>query len=111
MKTTGAIIAVILSLFLHPEVSQCVFEEIQSVTHGARLPSIADRPSLPYTEAVFKESMRIRPFMPIGKSLFRLSALSWCLIEVGKGVPHVNTQDEVIRGYLIPEGTMIHQCV
>ncbi|PVF93588.1 cytochrome P450 [Serendipita vermifera] len=42
------------------------------------------------TEAVLKESIRIRPFIPLG-------------------IPHVNTQDEIIQGYLIPKGTVIHQ--
>ncbi|PVF97327.1 cytochrome P450 [Serendipita vermifera] len=91
--TTGAIIGFLFHLFLYPEVSQRVFEEIQSVTHGTRLPQIADRPNLPYTEAVFKESIRIRPLLPISERL-----------------PHVNSEDEVFRGYFIPKGTMIHQC-
>ncbi|PVF97330.1 cytochrome P450 [Serendipita vermifera] len=89
--TSGAIVGFLLVLWLYPEVSQRVFDEIQSLTHGQRLPKVVDRPSLPYTEAVFKESIRIRPFIPLG-------------------VPHVNTQDEILRGYLIPKGTMIHQC-
>jgi hypothetical protein len=67
MKTSGAITGFLLVLWLYPDVSRRVYEEIQSVTHGIRLPKIADRPSLPYTEAVFKESLRIRPFLPIGQ--------------------------------------------
>jgi hypothetical protein len=68
MKTTGAIIRFLLSLFLFPEVSQRVYEEIQSVTHGLRLPKISDRANLPYAEAVFKESARHRTFLPLGSS-------------------------------------------
>ncbi|PVF92957.1 cytochrome P450 [Serendipita vermifera] len=89
--TTGAVNSFLLVLFLYPEVSQRVFEEIQSVTHGQRLLKIADRANLPYTEAVFKESVRIRHSMPLS-------------------IPHVNTEDEIIRGYFIPKGTIIHQC-
>ncbi|PVF92956.1 cytochrome P450 [Serendipita vermifera] len=89
--TTGAITSYLLALFLYPDVAQRIYEEVQTVTHGERLPNIADRPNLPYTEAVFKESVRFRPFLPLG-------------------IPHVNSEDEVIRGYFIPKGTMIHQC-
>lgn len=67
IKTTAAIVALFYNLFLRPEVAQRVFEEIQSVTHGERLPNVADRSSLLYTDAVFKESVRIRSFMPLGK--------------------------------------------
>ncbi|PVF93563.1 cytochrome P450 [Serendipita vermifera] len=86
---TGAIVCFLHALFLHPEIAKRVSEEVNSVTQGHRLPSIRDRPSLPYTEAVFKESVRRYPFMPLG-------------------VPHVNDQDEILRGYLIPKGTTIH---
>ncbi|PVF93577.1 cytochrome P450 [Serendipita vermifera] len=88
--TTGGVIQFLLSLFLFPTVAERVFEEIQSVTQGYRLPKISDRPKLPYTEAVWKEAIRWRPFFPLG-------------------MPHVNNQDEIIRGYFIPKGTMIHQ--
>ncbi|PVF93578.1 cytochrome P450 [Serendipita vermifera] len=88
--TTGGIIQFLHVLFLFPTVSNRVFREIQSVTQGLRLPRISDRSQFPYTEAVWKESVRWRPFFPLG-------------------LPHVNTQDEIIRGYFIPKGTMILQ--
>jgi cytochrome P450 len=66
-KTTRAIISYLHSLFLHPEISQRMFEEIQSVTHGQRLPKVSDRESLPYSEAVFRETIRKHPFLPIGQ--------------------------------------------
>ncbi|KAG8819985.1 hypothetical protein FRC17_010285, partial [Serendipita sp. 399] len=56
-----------------------VFKEIQQVTHGHRTLDIKDRPQLPYTEAVWKESLRWNPFIPLG-------------------VPHVSSQDEVVNG-------------
>jgi hypothetical protein len=34
------------------------------------------------------------------------SCLSLC---APPGFPHVNEEDEVVRGYFIPKGTMIHQ--
>ncbi|PVF92949.1 cytochrome P450 [Serendipita vermifera] len=88
--TTAAVTSFLHAMFLFPEVSRKVFEEIQSVTYGERLPKITDRPHLTFCEAVWKEAIRWRPFMPIG-------------------VPHVNNEDEIINGYFIPKGTSIHQ--
>ncbi|PVG04930.1 cytochrome P450 [Serendipita vermifera] len=85
----SALIAALHALFLHPMEVQKVFEEIQSVTHGQRLPNLSDRSSLPYTLAVLRECIRWRTYVPLG-------------------IPHVNDQDEIIRGYLIPKGTSIH---
>ena len=77
------------AMLLFPEISKRVYEEIISVTDGNRLPQISDRASLPFTEAVWKESIRWNPFIPIG-------------------VPHVNSRDEVINGYTIKAGTLIN---
>ncbi|PVF97215.1 cytochrome P450 [Serendipita vermifera] len=90
--TTAAIIQFIHALFLFPDISEKVFSEVEAVTHGERLPQVSDRPHLPYAEAVWKEAIRWSPVIPLG-------------------VPHVNDQDEVIRGYFIPKGTMIQQNV
>lgn len=88
--TTGGIIQFLHSLFLFPDVADRVFKEVQSVTQGLRLPQISDQPKLPYTEAVWKEAVRWRPFIPVG-------------------IPHVNEQDEILQGYFIEKGTIIHQ--
>lgn len=87
--TAGAI-QFLHSLFIFPEVAEKVFEEIKSVTQGHRLPKISDRPNLPFTEAVWKEATRWSPFVPLG-------------------APHVSSEDEVIQGYFIPKGAIIHQ--
>jgi cytochrome P450 len=55
-------------MFLFPEVSRKVSDEIEKVTYGERLPTIADRPHLPYTEAALKEAIRWHPFLPVGRS-------------------------------------------
>ncbi|KIM28306.1 hypothetical protein M408DRAFT_329415 [Serendipita vermifera MAFF 305830] len=88
--TTAAIMAFINALLFFPEVSKKVYEEVNRVTDGTRLPSVSDRPNLPYTEAVWKEAFRWNTFVPLG-------------------IPHVNSEDEVINGYLIKSGTVIHQ--
>ncbi|PVF93585.1 cytochrome P450 [Serendipita vermifera] len=91
VDTTGSgTILFLYTLFLFPKVAERIFEEIQSVTQGLRLPHVRDQARLPYTEAVWKEVVRWRPPMPLG-------------------IPHVNIQDEIIRGHVIPKGTIIHQ--
>ncbi|KIM28309.1 hypothetical protein M408DRAFT_23713 [Serendipita vermifera MAFF 305830] len=87
--TTSAITAFINALLLFPNVSKKVYEEIIHVTDGTRLPRISDRSNLPYTEAVWKEVFRWNSFLPVG-------------------IPHVNSQDEVVNGYLIKAGTLIN---
>lgn len=54
-------------MFLFPETAQKVYEEIKSVTHGQRLPQVADRANLPFTEAAWKEAWRWHPFFPLGE--------------------------------------------
>jgi cytochrome P450 len=76
-------------MLLFPDVSRRVYEEILSVTDGTRLPRISDRASLPFTEAVWKESIRWHPFTPLG-------------------LHHASTEDEVINGYTIKAGTIIN---
>lgn len=53
-----------------------------------RMPKISDRPKMPYTEAVWMESFRWKPWLPIG-------------------LAHVNAEDEIINGYLVKAGTTI----
>jgi hypothetical protein len=108
-QTSSGVIRFLYALFLFPDVSQRVFEEIQTVTQGIRLPHFNDRSQLLYTEAVWKEAARWRTFFPIGKlvsfglSVYRPSCFYY------QGLPHVSTQDEVVRGYFVPKGTIIHQ--
>jgi cytochrome P450 len=86
-----------------------MFEEIQSVTYGQRLPKVSDRERLPYSEAVFRETIRKHPFLPIGQFIFVESRQLVVKLRpfIVLGIPHVNEQDEVIGGYMIPKGTMI----
>lgn len=88
-QTAAALEAFLHCMWLFPDIARKVQAEIDSVTHGERMLSVSDRSKLVYTEAVWKESWRWRPFVPIG-------------------VPHVARQDEVVEGYLIPKGTLIN---
>lgn len=45
----------------NPEVLARAHEEIDRVMGGDRLPTLEDRPNLPYVEAIIAEVVRIRP--------------------------------------------------
>ena len=57
LKTVAASLTAILALLLHPEVQKRAHEELDRVV-GKNLPTIKDRPNLPYIDAIFKESFR-----------------------------------------------------
>ncbi|KIJ32571.1 hypothetical protein M422DRAFT_184313 [Sphaerobolus stellatus SS14] len=54
----------------------------------AELHSVVGRAQLPYTVAVYKETMRWHPLVPFG-------------------IAHTSSEDDVIDGYFIPKGTIV----
>ena len=52
---------------LYPEVQKKAQAEIDSVVGPNRLPDFHDRPSLPYINAVVKESLRWNLVTPLGR--------------------------------------------
>ncbi|KAH9994294.1 cytochrome P450 [Russula vinacea] len=87
-STALTIIAFFRILVLYPEVQKRAQKEIDTVTGGLRLPDYADRPRLPYVDALCREVMRWSMATPVG-------------------VPHATTQDDVYEGYLIPKGAIV----
>ncbi|XP_038051670.1 cytochrome P450 2J6-like [Patiria miniata] len=77
-----------LYMMAYPEVQVQVQKELDDVTGRNRLPRIADKPELPYTEAVLCEIHRLETIAPLS-------------------VPHASTEDTTIAGYNIPKGTTI----
>lgn len=87
-KTVSAITTFFLAMTLFPEAQKKAQYEIDEVIGRDRLPTLSDRQSLPYVNALVKEVLRWHPVGPM------------CL-------PHTTSQDDVIDGYLIPKGAMI----
>jgi cytochrome P450 len=50
----------------HPEIQKAAQDEIDRVVGSSRLPNFADRDSLLYVEAIYKEVLRWQPIAPIG---------------------------------------------
>ncbi|EPS36614.1 hypothetical protein H072_9877 [Dactylellina haptotyla CBS 200.50] len=76
------------TMMLHPEVQERAQEEIDRVIGNERLPELQDRATLPYIEALFKETLRYNPIVP-------------------SGFPHTADADDEYRGYRIPKGAII----
>ena len=65
-QTALTIIAFFRILVLYPEVQKRAQKEIDTVTGGLRLPDYADRPRLPYVDALCREVMRWSMATPVG---------------------------------------------
>ncbi|EUC60844.1 cytochrome P450 family oxidoreductase [Rhizoctonia solani AG-3 Rhs1AP] len=88
--TTASIVnSFFLMAALYPEITQKAQAEIDSVVGRERIPSLQDRSSLPYTDAMVQEVMRMCPPVPLG-------------------LAHLATEDIEFHGYRIPKGTTIN---
>ncbi|EIW84435.1 cytochrome P450 [Coniophora puteana RWD-64-598 SS2] len=88
-ETTGSTLIVFtLAMVLYPDIQKRAQDEIESIVGSSRLPDFNDRSALPYIEAVFRETLRWRPVVPLA-------------------IPHVAANEDVYDGYLIPKGAVI----
>lgn len=86
--TVAALMSFFLAMTLYPEVQKKAHEELDRVTGGNRLPVSKDKPNLPYIEACMKEASRWHPVAPM------------C-------VAHMTYQEQTVRGYRIPKGSIL----
>ncbi|KAF8607191.1 cytochrome P450 [Ceratobasidium sp. AG-I] len=88
--TVSSVSTFFVAMIYNPSVQAAAQEEIERVVGTDRLPTYADRASLPYVEAVYKEVLRWQPVAPIG-------------------VPHRYTSsvDDEYQGVRIPAGATI----
>ncbi|KAG2360788.1 cytochrome P450 [Suillus spraguei] len=86
--TISAIYSLFLAMTLFPDVQKKAQAEIDAVVGPDRLPSFADRDSLPYIEALVKEVMRWNVVFPTG-------------------FPHCVAEDDIHDGYYIPKGSLV----
>ncbi|KAG2057780.1 cytochrome P450 [Suillus hirtellus] len=73
----------VLAMVLYPDVQKRAQAEIDSMVGRERLPTFEDRVSLPYIDAVVRETFRWQPVSPLG-------------------VSHATSSDDVYDGYFIP---------
>ncbi|KAF8302322.1 cytochrome P450 [Clavulina sp. PMI_390] len=86
MATLGTFL---LAMIMHPDVQEKAQAELDREIGQDRLPSISDRPNLPYIESVFKEVLRWHPAAPLA-------------------MPHRSTEDIEYRGWTIPKNSIVY---
>lgn len=86
--TVSSLMTFFLAMTLFPDVQKRAQEEIDRVIGSNRLPVSSDKTSLPYVEAIVKETHRWHPVLPTG-------------------LPHAASRDDDINGYRIPKGALI----
>ncbi|KAJ7790877.1 cytochrome P450 [Mycena leptocephala] len=69
--TVSALATFVLAMLRHPEIQKKAQLEIDSVVGRDRLPSLEDKPSLPYITALVKEVLRWKPVTPLIEDEYR----------------------------------------
>ncbi|KAA0713546.1 Cytochrome P450 2G1 [Triplophysa tibetana] len=88
-ETTSTTIRYSLMLLIkHPHIQEEMQREIDRVIGQDRIPTMEDRKSLPFTDAVIHEVQRYLDIVPLS-------------------IPHYATHDISFRGYAIPKDTVI----
>ncbi|KAI0697653.1 cytochrome P450 [Cerioporus squamosus] len=77
-----------LAMSLNPDVLNKAQAELDTVVGPNRLPDWDDQASLPYVNAIVKETLRWQNVLPLS-------------------VPHCTTADDEFHGYFIPAGTVL----
>lgn len=86
-QTVSALSTFFLLMARFPDAQRRAQEELDRAV-GSRLPTMQDRPNLPYVQALVQEVLRWHPVTPLG-------------------VPHMSTQEDEYRGYRIPKGSIL----
>ncbi|KIK95912.1 hypothetical protein PAXRUDRAFT_826541 [Paxillus rubicundulus Ve08.2h10] len=86
--TSSSLIIFTLAMVENPRVWKRAQAEIDSVIGMDRLPEFDDRSSLPYVEAILRETMRWQPVVPLS-------------------IPHATTSSDVYKGFYIPKGATV----
>lgn len=86
--TYATIVIFILNMVRNVEIQEKARQEIDRVIGRNRLPSLDDRPNMPYINRIFYETARWHPVVPLG-------------------VPHKLQKDDYYKNMLIPKGSLV----
>jgi len=84
--TVSTLLTFVLAMVVHPEVQRKIQQQLDDTLGTQRLPTFADRASLPFIDYVVFECLRWNPVLPLG-------------------LVHLVSEDDEYRGYSIPKGT------
>ena len=76
------------AMAVYPDVQKRARKELDAVIGPDRLPTLEDKPFLPFISALVKECLRWRSVVPMS-------------------VTHVTTEEDEYRGYRIPKGSVV----
>ena len=96
--------AFFLMMLLNPEVQEKAQAQIDAVVGKDRLPTIADRPLLPFIDATLWETLRYSPITPLCEQVLSLDLLLLLIPSCPAAVPHAAVHDDVYDGFHIPKG-------
>ncbi|KAF9235265.1 cytochrome P450 [Melanogaster broomeanus] len=86
--SSGVLRTFLLVMVLNPEIQEKAHAQVEGVVGKGRLPTLDDRPSLTYVDAIMRETLRWNPVGPLS-------------------VPHAAVNDDIYDGYHIPKGATI----
>jgi hypothetical protein len=82
LQTIAGLRAFIGLMCMHPHVQKRAQEEIDTVVGGGRLPTLADKPSLPYVDACVKEVLRYWTIAPLGTAVLCGSSIVYVALTL-----------------------------
>ncbi|KAF9553881.1 cytochrome P450 [Agrocybe pediades] len=86
-STVATIMSFFLTMVLYRDVQEKAQRELDVIVKEGRLPTLIDRPSLPYIDCIIQELLRWRPIAPMAA--------------------HSSLSDDVYKGEHIPAGSVI----
>ncbi|KAF9223388.1 cytochrome P450 [Gyrodon lividus] len=84
----SALVAFVMAMVLHPHVQDRAHAELDRVVGQDRLPTFSDRASMPYIDAILRETLRWGSLVPLA-------------------APHLAAKDDVFEGHRIPRGSLV----
>ena len=107
-KTISSLHTFLLAIVLHPQELKKAQEEMDRVVGRHRLPTIDDRPSLPYLNCLLKEVLRWVHDLNTSFSFLVswIHGQSWNPM-VPLGIPHRLMEDDIYRDFFIPKGATV----
>lgn len=101
-----------MAMALHPDKLRKAQTELDGVVGIDRMPRISDKSSLPYVNALIKETMRWHPALPLSTSpnpgKTECSSLSYELpSDSHVGIARCTSGEGIYEGYTIPKGTIV----
>lgn len=84
----SSLMVFVFNMVMHPDIQTKAQKALDEVVGHDRLPTLEDRPKLPYIDCLVQETLRWLPTLPLG-------------------IAHRSIQDDVYDGYLVPGGSVV----